>query len=229
MSLTNSNGPVRVVTRVTRVEAPEGFRSEGGAGFPEWLDAGVPHGDELSFVGNQYLFNSSEDWLDDDSPGWGGSYGDFETQKVRGNTFDNIFLHGNAIAASGYSYASSSIAAVEQGTVKLTDYVLVDLILGEQKATLLGRDSTDWQYKTFSLNLQSLLRDYTRLGGALLVSGAHIGCDLWHGDASSKTDRNFAQAVMKYKWRTNIASRYGYVYGVFAPKGARRGSYRFVT
>lgn len=229
MRLTDSKGTVLVVNGFTRIAAPEAFRGGEVAGFAEWLDAGVPHGDELSYVGNQYLFDCKADWLDDDSPGWGGSYSDFEKERVKGNDFDNIHLHGSSIAAAGYSYASSSLAAIEDGNIKMEEYILVDLILGEQKATLLGRDSTDWQFKSFSLNLQSLLRNYTRYGGALLVSGAHIGSDLWHGGASNKSDQKFAEEVLKYKWRTNNASRSGVVNGVYAPKGAILGKYQFAT
>ncbi len=205
---------VLIVNGFDRVSAPEGFATGDFAGFPDWLDDAVPYVSDLSYVGAQHEFRRSEPWRDDDAPGWGASNSDFEEQAVAGNTFDFPIVHGRALRNAGYSFVSCSAKAVERGSVLLADYRAVDWILGEQKQCRLGRDTTRWWFKTFSVECQKKITDFCLQGGAFFVSGAHIGTDLWVSGGSTDADRYFARTVLKFVWRTDRATQDGRVRGV---------------
>lgn len=96
-----------------------------------------------------------------------------------------------SIAAVGnYSFASCSRDAVEQGEVNLNDYNAVDLILGLQRSD--GYSLKD--YKAFTHPLQNALKEYVRMQGNLLVSGAYIGSDMLGVD-----EQQFTQNILKFK------------------------------
>jgi len=48
------------------------------AGISSWKDQGVPYKYEIGYTGSTYDFDRESTWLDDDSPGWGASYGNIE-------------------------------------------------------------------------------------------------------------------------------------------------------
>ena len=192
------------------------------------MDRGVPDGIDVSYVGAQYDYDRTNPWTDDDAPGWGASYSDYETRTVMGNSFDNVYLHGKSIVRAGYSYVSSSLFAVEQNSVSLGGYELVDLILGEQKRSVFARDSSNWEYKTFSLNLQAAVRQYCQGGGKLLVTGAHVGSDLL-GTMETTADKRFGAEVLHISSRTDRASRRGEVKWVYSPISREHGDYVFAT
>lgn len=84
-------------------------------------------------------FRRAVPWMDDDASGFGDSFGDYETKVIAGNTFDYPSVHGAAILKAGYSFVSCSDEAVEDGAVSLNDYTTVDLILGKECQTKMGR------------------------------------------------------------------------------------------
>ena len=122
---------------------------------------------------------------------------DYETEVIGGNTFDYPALHGRSVAGAGYSFCSASVRAVERGEVSPDGYSAVDLILGEQRSTTIGRGVTGYAFKTFSPELQAVLRRYMAGGGALFVSGSYVATDLWTGGEASDDDRRFAEEVLQ--------------------------------
>ena len=220
---------VLVINGFDRVSAPEGFSAGDFAGFPDWLDAGVPYMRNISYVGAQHEFSRSELWLDDDAPGWGASNSDFETQIIAGNTFDYPFIHGKALVKAGFSFVSSSHDAVEDKCLNLSDYKAVDYILGEQKQCSLGTNKSILEFKTFTFAMQNALTDYCLQGGALFVSGAYVGTDLWKSQNGNAADKHFSENILKYRWRTDHAAQDGKVVAVYAPNSSFTGNFVFCT
>ena len=85
------------------------------------------------------------------------------------------------------------------------------------------------KYKTFSNRLQAALTRFCRNGGALLVSGAFIGSDLWDSrlTAANEEDKQFAMEVLKYKWRVGQAATEGRVKCVSPLIGSPGSEYSF--
>jgi hypothetical protein len=227
-SARNAKGEVLIINGFDRVAGPEGYQSAPYAGFPEWLDRGVGDGVELQYIGRQHDFDSRHPWISDDDSGWGQSNSDYEQMLVAGNTHDFPLIHGRAIAKLGYSFASCSRAAVESASVDITNYKLVDLILGEQKETLWANDSNSCKYRTFSLNLQRELRRYVSSGGALFVSGAYVASDNWLSVNATKADQKFLKEVLHIEWRADRATQDGNLKAVYAPNAQFSGNYQFV-
>ena len=207
-----NKGEVLIVNGFDRLSAPASFVLDSTyAGFYNDKDAGVPYMSDISFLGKQYEFKRNKPWVNDDDPGFGACYANFETTEIVGNTFDYPYSHGKAIKSAGYSFVSASEKAVLRADVDLNQYKTVDLILGEQKQTFIGNAKNSPEFKTFPLVLQQLIQRYCLAGGNLLLSGAFIGSDLCEGKKPLHEDKQFIENVLKYKFRTSRASVSGNV------------------
>lgn len=181
--------PVLIINGFTRVAAPKVVNDSGRAGFDSREEFGVPYIRDISFTGHQDEFRRSA----------GNNHGkgsdNQAVQVIAGNTFDFAYIHGQALAASGKGFVSSSAGAVESGEVKLKSYDIVDLILGKQKESTVGTGKIGWQYKSIPASLQKELRSYVEKGGDLLVSGMYVAGDLT-SDRASQSDRDFAAQIL---------------------------------
>lgn len=218
----NEKGNVLVTNGFDRISAPADFTADADtlAGFLDELDHGVPYKEDISYIGPMKEFRRQIPWMDDDASGFGDSYATHETMVIAGNTFDYPAVHGAAILKAGYSFASCSNEAVEAQQAKLNDYKYVDLILGKQCQTKMGRgEVTSLEYKTFSKEMQEAIAAYCQAGGNLFVSGAYVASDLWdnHLAKANEADKKFATEVLKYKWRVGQAARTGKVKQVVSP------------
>lgn len=63
--------------------------------------------------------------------------------------------------------------------MSLEAYPAVDLILGKQRTTPLGRGVCEAAFRTFPPELQAVLRRYLAGGGGLFASGSYVAADLW--------------------------------------------------
>jgi len=208
----NESGEVLVVNGFDRISAPAGFVLDSTyAGFLNDIDAGVPYISDISFIGKQYEFKRNKPWIDDDAPGFGASYANYETKVIAGNSFDYPYLHGKSIFAAGFSFVSSSDEAVMNADVDLNQYKIVDLILGKQKQTKIGNGRKAPEFKTFPLALQQSIQSFCQKGGNLLLSGAYIASDLCDGENADRGDRSFVENTLKLKFRTSRASITGKV------------------
>jgi len=105
-----------------------------------------------------------------------------------GNSYDFVIEHGNAIKNHGMSFESVTNDAVINGVVLLSDYPVVDYILGDESTV----------DETFSNAEQTIVKAYLESGGKLFVSGAELAWDLdWKG---SSTDKNFINNYLKAKY-----------------------------
>ena len=230
-----SKGEVLVVNGFDRISAPADFVAPAPgdkefAGFLDDQDHGVPYVQDISYIGQMREFRRAVPWMDDDASGFGDSYGDYETKVIAGNTFDYPSVHGAAILKAGYSFVSCSDEAVESGLVALKDYPVVDLILGKECQTKMGRGGvTPLQYKTFTQPMQQAIADYCGQGGNIFVSGAFVGTDLWDNRlaAPEESDKKFATEVLKYKWRVGQAAKMGKVKTVASPFPSLIGEYTY--
>jgi hypothetical protein len=224
-----------VVNGFDRISAPADFVAPAPgdtqfAGFLDAQDHGVPYIHDISYIGQMREFRRAIPWMDDDASGFGDSYADYETQVIAGNTFDYPSVHGAAILKAGYAFVSCSDEAVEDGAVSLNDYAIVDLILGKECQTKMGRRGvTPLQFKTFTQPMQQAITAYCGQGGHIFVSGAFVGTDLWDNRlaASEEADKKFATEVLKYKWRVGQAAKKGKVKSVASPFPMLTGNYTY--
>ncbi|GHT06422.1 hypothetical protein AGMMS49525_14680 [Bacteroidia bacterium] len=226
----DEKGTVLVVNGFNRLSAPDSFVSKDSlGGFLDNFDHGVPDKVQYNYIGSQHEFRRSVPWMDDDAAGFGASNGNYETTLIAGNTFDYPAIHGKAIAQAGYSFVSSSAEAVMLGSTNMNDYKVTDLILGKQKQTQIGRDGAmPPRFKTFPDELQNKIQAYCQQGGNIFVSGAFVATDLWDNEWVQASDKNFAQDVLKYYWRTGHAAVTGKVKNAPSPYAQfANGNYQF--
>ena len=225
----HSKGTVMIVNGFDRVAAPYSIQGEQMAGFLNNYDSGVAHIADISFIGEQVVFDRALSKSESETNALGTSYSDYETRIVAGNTFDYPALHGKAIAKSGYSFASAAHKAVSEGHITLEDYAIVDLILGKQRTTAIGRGTSGYHFEVLNDELQTALRRYTEAGGALMLSGCYILDDLWHSPTATEQDQAFAKEVLHTSFGGAMASRNGEVYAPSTKFTRKRQNITFST
>ena len=193
----NQAETILIINGFERVSGPEHFNFVSLSGFMTDKLAGVPYLYDVSFTGNQYIFNVDSVYVDNENPGWGASKKDYDYAVIPGNTFDYPFIHGQSIKAKGYSFVSTSVKAVRTGSINLNKYKVIDLILGKQRQISFGKMEKEPSYQTFPLDLQSKLSTYCANGGNLLVSGAYIASDIQSTNPPQK--HNFVENLFKIK------------------------------
>ena len=181
--------PVLIVNGFDRVSAPASASYGDEAGFYSTNDFGVPYIKDISFIGYQTEFRRSA------GENFGKSNADYVSTVIKGNTFDFPYIHGMALANAGKGFISASAGAVENGTIDLKDFRIVDLILGKQKTTTSGFGNSGLKYSAFPKKIQSKLSDYVRDGGNLIVTGAYVASELFD-DRSPEGSRDFARDVL---------------------------------
>jgi len=203
----NQPETVLVINGFTRLSGPALFDDGKFAGIEWEKDQGVAFHNNATYTGHQYEFDRSVPWVTDDNPGWGASHSNLEGIVLKGNTFDFVSVHGKAIKDAGYSFVSSSRAAVEENLLKSDDFWAVNVIFGEQLGVSSLIDSTKVEFRVFSPELKDWLTKFARKGRGLIISGANIGTDaVLQNDEKA---RGFAAEVLGYIWRANHASTIG--------------------
>lgn len=190
---------VLIINGFDRVSGPAVIHTFDKAGFDLEQDPGVPYLSNISFSGAQIGFDRAQAGKEGEgSLGYSGS--ELEGMKIAGNTFDYPFIHGKAIQAAGkYSFVSCSDEAVENGTVTLEDYPVVDYILGMEKEDPVHKV----YYKTFSSAMQRIITSYCQSGGNLFVSGAYVGSDM----SGTQGNREFTEKILKYGYQSSMTDK----------------------
>ncbi len=214
----SARAPVLIVNGFDRVSGPASVGSSVFSGFVNQVDMGVPDKFDLNFTGAQYDFSPRSPYRNNDGPGFGASHADFETRIVPGNTFNFPYLHGVSIRAAGFPLVSVSRKAVEDGQVDLSSYKIVDVILGEQKATPWQKSRTDSllgrSFACFPAKFRKKIQAFAEGGGNLFVSGAYVGSDLFRHAKNNAPEMQFAQSVLGIRWDEGHAARRGKVVSV---------------
>lgn len=217
---------VLVVNAFDRLSAPS-FIDEGDfAGIAWWDDHGVPDKYNYSYTGQQYDFDRQSPWLDDDSPGWGASYGNDEGKIIKGNSFDNVILHGESILKAGYSFISVSDEAFEDAQYDASPYNVVDVIFGEERTTP-SYNGKEHRYKIFTQGMMNKLKELTVNKQHVFMSGAYLGSDIHL--TKDTVAKDFAADVLRFKWRSNHASKTGIVYTTDLAAPSFKGNMVFNT
>ena len=185
----SGDNPLLIINGFTRVSAPESGSYGDEAGFYAKNDFGVPHIKDISFMGYQTEYRRSA------GESFGRSNGDYASQVIAGNTFDYPYIHGKSLVANGKGFISSSVGAVENGDVKLSDFHTVDLILGKQKTSMTGFGSSGLKYSAFPEKLQDGLKEYVKNGGNLMVSGTYVASELCDNN-SPNYNKDFAREIL---------------------------------
>ena len=224
--------PLLVINGFNRISAPDDYRSSDDqeAGFLADYDNGVPYQEMITHVGKMKEFRRAIPWTHDDASGFGDSYGNYEKLVIKGNTFDYPALHGKAIMKAGYSFVSVSRNALEGIDVNTENYSAIDLILGKQKQSKYGREGLHpLAFKTFDDKMQEVITNYCKAGGRVFVSGAYVGTDLWQNRLvkGKKSDMDFAQNILKYKWREDKATCEENIKFVVSPLSNQRNVFQF--
>lgn len=190
---------VLIINGFDRVSGPAVINTFDKAGFDLEQDPGVPYLSNISFSGAQIGFDRAQAGKEGEgSLGYSGR--ELEGMKIAGNTFDYPFVHGKAIQAAGkYSFVSCSDEAVENGTVTLEDYPVVDYILGMEKED----PAHKVYYKTFSSAMQRFITSYCQSGGNIFVSGAYVGSDM----SGTQGNREFTEKILKYGYQNSMTDK----------------------
>ncbi|MBC8346435.1 MAG: T9SS type A sorting domain-containing protein [Candidatus Marinimicrobia bacterium] len=131
------------------------------------------------------------------------------------NTFDFIHQHGNAIYQNSYLFDSANNEAIITGKINLTDYSIVDWILGEEGSAT----------SAFSDKEQGILKSFLKGGGRLFVSGSEIGYDL--SEKGSVSDQLFYENFLKAEYLTDAAGGKQGTYGATGVSGTLMGNITF--
>ena len=196
----NEKGRVLVVNGFHRLSGPDTLFTDKRVGFDLDLDPGVPYMRTPEYCGRQLDFMREN--IDFEN-GLGLSGSEYEGLLVAGNTFNYPRIHGEALAANGFSFLSCGSEAVIDGIVDMSGYRVVDLVLGAEKqgggGSLLHYNAP---YKTFPAGLQSRLSAYCAGGGNLFVSGAFIASDMQGCDA----DRQFIRNLLHFDYGGTVTN-----------------------
>ena len=206
-------GNVLIVNGFTRVSGPEWWSDSIYGGIRPNSHA-VPYGKGVNYIGEVYDFDSRNEWVTDDNCGWGMCYSDHMDHPTVGNTFDYSAMHGKVLAEMGYSYVTTSVDALDS----IAGYDAVDVILGKQKTTIMGKDTS---FHCMPMNLQHALTHYLQHGGRLLLAGAYIASDM-----TSEEDKAFIKNQLHYEFRTTNASKTG---KIRIERQLGKGNYTFRT
>lgn len=209
-----SGKPVLIVNGFDRVSGPAWFDRDGMAGVAWWDDRGVA--DRYSFIstGDQYDFERSSPWTDDDDAGWGASYSEDEGRVIPGNSFDFTGIHGRSLLAAGRSFFSVSDEVFTAEDFDLSRWCMADLLFGEEKTTPSpsGKGATD--FSIYTPELLHALERAERASLPLLMTGAYVGSDL--AMAADTAAVTMVKRVLHFSHRTNHAVRTGGVAAVDA-------------
>lgn len=195
---------VMIVNGFHRLSSPAVRNNADEQGFDIDEDPGVTYGPTYGWVGRQTNFDRKQ--MGNLNGGLGDSSDELAGKLIAGNNFNDVIIHAEAIQTAGeYSIASCSSKALENGKVNLKPYGLVDFLLGlerDDKHSLV-------EYKTFTPAMQQQLANFTKRGGALLVSGAYVGSDM-----TGSIDRQFLSSTLKCNYAGRSAAPSGSIKGM---------------
>ena len=123
------------------------------------------------------------------------------------NTFDFIKEHGSALHNNDYLFDSASNEAIINKYIKLTDYQIVDWILGEEGTAT----------SSFNDIEQSLIQEFLMDGGKLFVSGSEVGYDL--SDKGDTNDKLFYEKFLRANYISDAAGGRQTNYNAYGVQG----------
>ena len=202
---------ITIINNFDRVSGPAYYDHKDYGGFVNRQESGIAYIQDISFVGETYVYSKKEEYSSDINPGFGASFSNQATKIIAGNTFDYAHIHGKELLELGYPFQTSSREEFCRDTTLRNDTWCLDLICGRQVTTVMPDGSE--KYQVFPTGLQDAITDFTSKGGNLIISGAYIGTDLWSklyptraNKEYNKASRSFAQKVLGYKFSGNYGN-----------------------
>ena len=196
---------ILVVNGFHRVSSPAIRNNAEEQGFDLDEDPGITYGPTYGWSGRQINFDRTQMGIEDGGLGYTGE--ELTGMLIAGNDFNYVKTHAEAIASTvKYNIISCSSEALETAKLKLKNIAAIDLILGLERND--GHSLS--YYKTFNSSMQHTLQQFTKSGGALLVSGAYIGSDMQNQD-----EQRFLANILKCQYggrsqaETNVVSGLG--------------------
>jgi hypothetical protein len=114
-------------------------------------------GFSCAYIGAQWDFRRSNQWINDDNCGWGACYRDHAGQMTVGNTHNWSALHGKTLQSLHVSYVSAT-----EGMAQIDSTLsFVDVVCGRQRQPL-------------SEHTRTQIADYMTKGGKILLSSDHL-------------------------------------------------------
>jgi len=206
---------VLIVNNFDRISGPAFTDTPEYAGFEDRLDSGVPYMRDIAYIGEMYQKRRDSEYISNDNPGFGASYDDYAGRTVAGNTFDYIHKHGKSIMKAGYPFYSCSNESFCTDSSFFRSAWSIDMICGKQ-VTVSSHNSN--RFTVFSPEMQSVLSRFCKNGGNVLVSGSHIGTDIWDrvypiqkDSTFTEESKRFAREILGYRWVRNHAGKKGEV------------------
>ena len=195
---------VMVVNGFHRLSSPAIRNTTDEQGFDIDEDPGITYGPTLGWSGRQVNFDKSQ--MGNENGGLGYTGEELTGMLIAGNDFNYVKTHAEAIAATEqYSIVSCSSEALESSQVKLKNIAAIDLVLGLEQY-----DGHSLQfYKSLTTEMQHALQQFTKRGGALLVSGSYIGRDNKVG-----SDQQFLAGILKCQYAGQNMIRADYLNGM---------------
>jgi len=225
---TGSKGNVLIVNAFDRVSGPGWFDRDGMAGVAWWADRGVPWNNDFVTIGNQYDFDRTSPWLDDDAPGWGATWSEHEGRVMPGNTFNYPYIHGISVLRAGYSFFSVSDEYFNVNSVDPEQFSTVDIILGEEKSTPGFPDRTIGEFQIYTPPFMERVRQVAGSGINIFMSGAYTGTDT-KLSCTDSTAIKFVSSILRFVPRTNLTVTSGSFHATDAASGSFSGRFSFNT
>lgn len=188
----NAKQTILIVNGFHRLSSPAVVNTDSLQGFDLDKDPGVSYGLTAGWAGRQINFNRNAGGREG-VDGLGYSSNELQGKFIAGNSFDYVRTHADAIASTGqYNIVSCNSTAVERGTVSLSKYACVDLLLGLEKDD--GHSLV--YYKALSGTLRNKLTAYlTQNRGRLLTSGAYLA-----SDTQAPEEQQWLGNLLKVAW-----------------------------
>ncbi len=208
----NSEDTVLIVNNFYRLAAPDAYDY---SNFKFFRGYGVPYKYDFSYIGEQYDGNIKDEFIINDAPGFGSSFGNYETKIIKGNTFDFPYEHGKIFFELGYSFISTSKADFISSN---NNFSIVDIISGLEK-TKVKYDAGKGYYNDYSIFDEPLMGKINELcnnGANILLSGAYIASDAIKDSSVS----DFIIKKLKYTFQSDNATITGAINSVDEHFGA---------
>ena len=160
-----SKGKILIIDGFTRLSAPSIIKDRSNQRFDMNDDPGVTHGMTAQWYNGKFIM---------------------------GNQYNDVSVHADAMLANhNYCIASCMMEALKDNSVELSQYDLVDVMLGLERNMPYALK----YYKTFPPFLQEKLFAFAKDSKSLLVSGAFVGTDM-----TTEQDKAFLQQLLKVKF-----------------------------
>ena len=204
--VTASGPEVLIVNNFDRISAPAWFDTPSYAGFDGHVDSGVPYINDISYIGENYEFNRSLEFVDNDSPGFGATLDNRAGEIIAGNTFDYPYEHGRILLSLGYPFHSVS----KEAFVSSDEHpALADIICGKQGRTKTGTGVLADRFEVFPEDMQTAVRALTGNGCSVFISGSNVV-----SDPVSKEGKSFLSDVFGVKLATQFGTGSGIIAGM---------------